>query len=138
MKSCDETSARDADPLDFPFQLDARIFFDALSHRLAEHLDVGSGGAATIDQEVAMQLRHLRSTDDQSAATRGIDQLPGFVAGRILEGRSTGAALDRLRRLARLGDLVHFGCNRRTVALPPLENRLGEDEILRRAAMPVG
>jgi hypothetical protein len=32
-----------------------------------------------------MFFRHLRATDRQSPATRLIDELPGAVAGRVLE-----------------------------------------------------
>ncbi len=110
----------------------------ARAHRLAQRLDVGGGGAAEIDQEVAVQLRHLRVADLEAAAAGGVDQLPGLVAGRVLEGRAAGAALDRLRRLARLGDLVHLGGDRGRIARRALEQRLGEDDVLGRAAMAIG
>ena len=96
---------RYADPLDFPFQLDTGMRFDPLPHRFAERLDVGGGRGAEIDQKIAVHLRYLRVADAQTAATRGIDQLPRFSARRIFEGGTAGTALDRLRRLARLGDL---------------------------------
>ena len=51
------------------------------------------GGVAEIDQEIAVQLGDLRVADGQAAAAGGVDQLPGLVAGRILEGRAAGAAL---------------------------------------------
>src|SRR3954466_9439156 len=95
---------RRADPLDLPFELDAGILAHAPAHRLAQRLDVGGGGAAEIDQKIAVHLRNLGGPVFQAAATGGIDELPRLVAGRILEGRAAGAALDRLRRLARFGD----------------------------------
>jgi hypothetical protein len=67
-------------------------------------------------KKIAMHLRHLRIADAQAAAAGGVDKLPRFVAGRILEGRAAGAALDRLRRLARLGDLIHLGGDDRRIA----------------------
>src|SRR6187401_742661 len=84
-----------------------------------------------------MQLRYLRAADDQSATAGSIDELPGLLPWRVLEGRAAGAALDRLGRLARLGDLVHFGGDGCTIARRALKCGLGEDEILRSAAMPV-
>src|SRR5262249_27719783 len=87
-----------SDPLDLPSQLDAGILLHALAPRLAQRLDVGGAGAAEVDQEVAVHFGHLRIADLESAAADGIDQLPGFVAGRVLESRAAGAALDRLRR----------------------------------------
>jgi hypothetical protein len=119
-------------------EFDARGFLHPRAHRLAQRLDVGGGRVAEVDQEVAVQFRHLRIADDEAAAAGGVDQLPGLVAGRVLEGRAAGAALDRLRRLARLGDLVHLGGDGGRIAGPALEQRLGEDEIVRRAAMAVG
>src|SRR5690242_20628894 len=104
-------SVADTDPLDLPFEIDAGTLLDALSHCFTEIFDIGRGRRALIDQEVAMQLGNLRAADDQPAAAGLVDELPSLVAGRVLEGRPAGAALDRLRRLARLGDLVHFGSN---------------------------
>src|SRR5262245_47468268 len=103
---------RDAYPLDLPFQLDAGILAHALSHGLAEGLDVGSGGVATVDQEIAVQLGDLRVADHEATAAGGVDELPGLLARRVLEGGAAGAAPDRLRRLTRLGDLVHLGGDR--------------------------
>ena len=65
-------------------------------HFLAQRLDVGRGGGAEIDQEVAMLLGDLRLADAQAAAAGLVDQLPRLVAGRIGEGRAAGAAA-RLR-----------------------------------------
>src|SRR5882672_11067929 len=85
-----------ADPLDLPFEIDAGILLHARPHRLAERLDIGRAGATLVDEEVAMQLRHLGGTHRQAAAARSVDELPRLAVGRILERRATGAALDRL------------------------------------------
>src|SRR5258708_932151 len=47
-----------ADPLDLPFEIDPGCLPDARPHGLAERLDVGRAGAALVDQEVAVQVRH--------------------------------------------------------------------------------
>src|ERR1700720_1279261 len=75
------------DPLDLPFEIDAGRFPDTRAHHLAQCLDVGRAGAALVDEEVAMQLRHLGSPHRQSATTGGVDELPCLATGRILEGR---------------------------------------------------
>ena len=118
--------------------VDARIVLHAAAHFLAEALDVGSAGVAAIDQEVAVQLGDLRVADHEAAAAGGIDQLPGLVPRRVLEGRAAGAALHRLRGLALAGDLVHLGGDRRGVAGRALKQRRGEDHVLGHAAMPIG
>src|SRR5712691_11530435 len=125
------------DPLDLPFELDAGFLLDASSHRLAQGLDVGGAGAAEIDQEIAVHLRDLRATDLEPAAAGGIDELPGLAAGRVLEGRAAGAALDRLGRLARFGDLFHLGGDRAGIAGDALEQGRGEDDVLGGAAMAI-
>src|SRR4029079_14759926 len=106
-------------------------------HARTECVDVGAGGIALVDEEVAMHLRDLGIADAQATTAGGIDQLPGLLAGRILEGRAAGAALDRLHFLAIGGDAVHLGEDVRGLARVALEQRLGEDEILRRAAMAI-
>ncbi len=60
-----------------------------------------------------MLFRHLRAAERHSAAAGGVDQRPGLVARRVLEGRAAGAAAQRLRFLARGGDAVHLGADRR-------------------------
>src|SRR5215468_3265748 len=67
-----------ADPLDLPFELDARGFPHAQPHHLAERLDVGGAGAAPVDEEVAMQLGDLGGPYRQAAASGGVDELPCF------------------------------------------------------------
>src|SRR4051812_28005729 len=85
-----------------------------------------------------MHLGHLRAADFQSAAAGGIDQLPSLMSRRVLEGRAAGTTLDRLRGLARLGDLVHLGGNNRGIAWVTGEQRFGEDDVVWRAAMAIG
>src|SRR5712672_572105 len=118
-------SPRDPDALDLPFQLHAGIFLHARPHGLAQCLDIGRARVAAVDQEIAVHLRHLGVAHHKAAAAGGVDQLPGFVARRILEGRAAGAALDRLRGLARPGDLVHLGGDLLAIAGPALKQRLG-------------
>src|SRR4029078_10506991 len=122
-----------ADPLDFPFQLDAGIFFDTVSHGLTQGLDVGRGGRAAVDQKITVQLRDLRVANNQATAYGGIAHLPSLTAGWILEGRTAGAALDRLRRLTRFCDLVHGGGDGGRDARRSGERRPGGGEIPRPA-----
>src|SRR5258707_13859408 len=60
-----------------------------------------------------------------------------MMTGRILEGRAAGTALDWLRRFTRLGDLLHFGGDRRRLARLTAIGRLGENKILRRFRMAI-
>src|SRR5215470_16574716 len=83
--------ARHSDALDFPLQLDPGGFSHAPTHGFAQRLDVGGGGGAEIDQEVAVHRRDLRFPDRKATAAGGIDELPSLVAGRVLERRSAGA-----------------------------------------------
>src|SRR5262249_30855517 len=121
---------RHSDPLDLPFQLNAGVLLHARAHRLAQRLDVGGAGAAEIDQEVAVHFGNLRIADLESAAAGGVDQLPGFVAGRVFEGRAAGAALDRLRRLPRFRDLVHLQADGGPIARGAPKQRLAENYVV--------
>src|SRR6185503_2215692 len=105
-----------ADPLDFPFEGDVGLGPHAAPDFLAQRLDIGTGRATEIQQEIAMLFRDLCATQYHSAAAGGIDQRPRFVARGVLEGRTAGAAADRLRLVARGGDAVHLGANFRWVA----------------------
>src|SRR6266550_442593 len=98
-----------SDPLDLPLEIDAGMLLDAPAHRLAQRFDISGGGAAEIDEKIAVHLRHLRVAHLQAAAARRVDELPGFMAGRVLERRAAGAAFDRLGCFARFGDFVHLG-----------------------------
>src|SRR5436190_22736925 len=97
-------SCGNADPGDFPFELDAALFFDLAPHQFAELFDFGGGRAAAIDQEITMHLRDLGGAIAQSAAAGSIDQLPGLAARRILESRTAGATFYRLRVFPRRRD----------------------------------
>src|SRR5262245_65075353 len=85
-----------ADALDLPVERDARCLLHALAHGLAQCLDIGSGRGTEIDQEVAVHLRHLGVADLEPATAGSVDELPGLLPRRVLEGRAAGAALDRL------------------------------------------
>ncbi len=56
-----------------------------------------------------MLLADPRIAAPQAPAAGGVDQRPGLVVGRILEGRPAGLRAQRLRRLALGGDAVHLG-----------------------------
>ena len=59
----------------------------------------------------------------QSAAARRVDQRPGLVARRVLEGRAAGAAAQRLRFLARAAMRVHLRADRVGIAGRARETR---------------
>ena len=59
-----------ADALDLPFERDAGIVLHAPAHLLAQLLDVGRRRVAAVDQEVAVQLGHLRVADDRGRGSR--------------------------------------------------------------------
>src|SRR5215470_12134083 len=123
------TLAGDTEAFDLPFELDAARLLHTRAYRLAELLDVGTRGVPLVDEEVAVHFGDLGVADGEPPATRGIDELPGLLAGRILEGRAAGPALDRLCLLAIGGDAVHLGEDLRGISRLALEQRLGEDEI---------
>src|SRR3954471_21352838 len=85
-----------------------------------------------------MLFRDLGIADSKAAATRGIDQYPGLMPRRVLEGRATGAAAQRLRFLAGTGDRVHFPTDRNRVARRPAERRLDHDRAFGNMAVPIG
>src|SRR5262245_726646 len=130
-------SARDAEALDLPFELDAASLLHPRPHGLAKLLEIGPTRLPLIDEEVAVHLRDLGVADREPAAAGGINELPGFVPRRVLEGRAAGAALDRLRLLAIGGDAVHLSENLRGLACLALEQSFGEDKVLGRAAMAI-
>src|SRR5690606_35888292 len=94
---------------------------------LAQPLDVGAGGVAGVYQEVGVLLADLGTTHPEPAATRRIDQPPGLVAGRVLEGRAAGLAPERLRFLARGGDALHLGADHLRIPRDTAEARRDDD-----------
>src|SRR4029079_13273719 len=89
-------------------------------------------------QEVAMLFRDLRIALPQTAATGGVDQRPGLVARRILEGRTPGTAAERLRFLAGAGDCVHLGADRLGLSRNAAERRLDHDRPFGHLAVAIG
>ena len=111
---------------------------DAAANVFAERFDVGGGGTADIDQEVAMQLGHLRAAHAQPAAARRVDQLPGFMTLWILERGAAGRRAQRLRFGARGLNLVHAGLNRGGgTGLAP-QRRSSEDPVGWHGGMAIG
>src|SRR5690606_38663228 len=110
-------------PLDFPFERHALAFRDAAAHFLTEAFDVRACRIAGVYQEVRVLLAHLGSTHPEAAATRRIDQPPGLVAGRVLEGRAAGLAPQRLGLLAGMRDAVHLRADLCRVARRAAEPR---------------
>ena len=70
--------------MDLPLERDAAVLEDARADALAELLELGRGGAAGVDQEVAVLVRDHRPAVAQAAAAGGVDQLPGPVPGGFL------------------------------------------------------
>ena len=85
-----------------------------------------------------MHLGDLGAADAQAAAAGLVDQLPGAVAGRVLERRAAGALADRLVLLAIVGDLVHLLEDRGRIAGRALVERLREDPVGRHVAVAIG
>ncbi len=105
---------------------------------LAERLDIGRHGPAEVEQEIAMLVRNLRVAAAQAPAAGGVDQRPRLRARRILEGRSAGAAAQRLARLALGGDAVHLGADDGGIAGHALEQRLDHHRALGQRRMTIG
>ena len=129
---------RNADAVDFPFQRHAGRGEHAAAHFLAQPFEVGGGGAAGVDQEVAVLLRYLRAAAGQAAAAGGIDQLPGLHVGRIAERRTAGARAHRLRCLARGADFRHARRDRRGCAASRAQPGAHDDGAVRQARMAIG
>src|SRR4051812_9301348 len=99
-----ERPLRNSNAPDFPFERNAGRPEHPPAHFLAQTFDVGGPGRAMVDQEIAVHLGHLGIADSQPAAPGRVDQLPGFLPRRVLEGRAARPGVDRLGRRARLGD----------------------------------
>src|SRR5439155_938173 len=126
-----------ADPLDFPFEADVGFRLDATADFLAQRLDLGACRATEVQEEVAMLFRDLRITHREAAAAGRVDECPGLVARRILEGRTAGAASERLRLLAGPGDRVHLGADRLRVAGRPAKHGFDDDRARRDVAVTI-
>src|SRR5689334_386619 len=85
-----------------------------------------------------MLFRDLSVASSDSAAPGGVDQRPGLVTMRILEGRAAGAAAQRLRFLAGSGDGVHLRADRFRVARFSAESGFDDDSARRHLAVAVG
>src|SRR4051812_13891686 len=92
-------------------QLYTGIRLDPLAHGFAQSFNVMARGVTGVDKEVAVHFRHLRAADLEAPAAGGIDQLPGAVARRVLEGGATGLFTNRLSRFAVGLNLVHARAN---------------------------
>src|SRR5437879_5679817 len=125
---CFSCAPLDPDPLDFPMQLYTVIRFNPLAHGFAQRFNVMAGGVTGVDQEVAVHFRYLRAADTQAAAAGGIDQLPGAVPRRILEGGAAGLFTNRLSCLAVGLNLVHACANGFWRRDRPAEFGRGEDD----------
>src|SRR5689334_4344708 len=86
-------------------QLDTGLRLHAPAHLFPQAFQIGGGGGAGVDQEVAMFLRNLCAADGETPAARGIDQLPGLAMRRVGEGASPRARSDRLALGPRVLDL---------------------------------
>src|SRR5437588_828996 len=73
-----------------------------------------------------------------SETSRSLDQSPSLVTRRIFEGRTAGAAAQRLRFLAGAGDCVHLGADRSRVARRPAEGRRNYDRAFGNMAVAIG
>ncbi len=85
-----------------------------------------------------MLFADLCPADSQPAATGRIDQLPGLVPGRVLEGRSPGLAAQRLAGFAAGGNAVHFGLDVVALAGEPPEPRRDDNRTLGQFAVAIG
>src|SRR5689334_12409068 len=90
----------EAEALDFPFELDAGRLENLATHFLAQIFEIVARRLPHVDHEVAVKRGHLRAADNEAAAVRLIDQLPGRMPLGILEGRAAGLFANRLYGLA--------------------------------------
>src|SRR5215212_5265246 len=88
------------------------MFFHPRANGFAKRFDIVAGSTAGVDQEIAVYFRNLRAAQPQTPATCGVDQLPGALARRVLECRTSGFLAYRLRGFAMALHLVHPRPNR--------------------------
>src|SRR5205814_8323300 len=126
------------DPLDFPFEVDVGFRLDPAPDLLAQRLDLRACRAAEIQKEITMLFRDLGVADRETTAACRVDQGPGFVPRRVLEGRAAGATPERLRFLAGASDRVHLGADRVWVAGRAAEHSFDDDGAGGHGAVAVG
>src|ERR1051326_8696003 len=81
-----------ADSLDFPFEGDVGFRLDPAADFLAQRLNLRACRASEIQEKITMLFRDLGVTHPKAATSRRVDEGPRLVAGRVLEGRTAGAA----------------------------------------------
>src|SRR5690606_5210540 len=77
------------------------------------------------------------ATYAHAAATSSVDELPGALPRRVLEGRAAGSLAGRLVLLPVLSNLFHLLEDFRGLAGSALVCGLGEDPVRGHAAVPV-
>src|SRR5258708_720402 len=87
-----------------------------------------AGRLTNVDQEIAVHFRHLGTADAQTPAAGRVDQLPGAVSRRILEGRAASLFADRLRGFAVVLYFVHPHANGIRCGDPPAKARRGKND----------
>src|SRR5690606_16774723 len=122
---------------DLPLKGHARIRLDSCPYGLAQPLDVFRGRLPLVDEEIAVHLGNLRAADAQAAAAGRVDELPGAVTRRILEGGSASSLARRLVLLAVLGNLFHLLEDVLRLARPALIGGFRKNPVPRHAAMAV-
>src|SRR5690606_4434618 len=95
------------------------------------------GRLPLVDEEIAVHLGNLRAADAQAAAAGRVDELPGAVTRRILEGGSASSLARRLVLLAVLGNLFHLLEDVLRLARPALIGGFRKNPVPRHAAMAV-
>src|SRR3990170_3827608 len=112
-------------------QVDAERVVDALLGESHERGDVRGGGAAGVDEEVAVLGGELGAADAVAAQADGVEELPGGLRGaavarrRVLE-EGAGVAAARLRLETALVEVGDAGAEGRGVARP--EGELGPED----------
>src|SRR5215213_1234076 len=100
------------------------MLFHSRPNGLPKSFDVVAAGIARVDQEIAVHFGDLSAANPQAPASRGVDQLPGALARRVLERRAAGLFANRLRGFAVVLHLVHaLPDPRRGGDLPPKPRR---------------
>src|SRR3546814_19685833 len=99
---------RYSNALNFPFKHDARLRLHTFTHVLAQRFYVGAACATEIEEEVAMLFRNMSRAFRETPAACFIDQAPGLVPIRVLEGGTASAGPQGLRFFAPGCAAVHF------------------------------